>query len=250
MRISSRKNNKILYNNSHQNYVNSKGELVPSVTTILKTLSKGDALVIWANNLGWKHKSYKKELEDAAIIGTVAHAFCEYVLSNDKTILEEIDKELENMSDEMSEKTHNAISSFMQWWSDNKEYVEPISTELQLSCEDYGGTADLICKYKGKRMILDYKTSSSFYMTQYLQLAAYAKMYKKKYNKKISDVAVLRLDKKHGKKAKMLKLSKLPNGDLKFYQRIFDKLAELYKFIYVLNNDWDDYSKKISSYVE
>lgn len=248
MRISSRKNNKIKFNTSHTNYENKNGDYVPSVTTILKILSKGDALAIWANNLGWKRKSYKKELEDSSTIGTIAHAFCEYILQKDDKILDEINKQMEELSDNVYTQTKNAILSFKKWYNDHKDDIEVTAIELQLVCDKYGGTADLVCKYKGKRMIFDFKTSSSFYMTQFLQLSSYAKMYKKIYDKKIDDVAILRLDKKNGDKAQLLRLSKLPNGNLKYYQHVFDKLYDLYKFNYVLSNDWDYYNKIISQH--
>ena len=92
---------------------------------------------------------------------------------------------------------------------------------------------------------MDYETSSSFYMTQFLQLSAYAKMYKNIYDKKIDDIGVLKLDKKKGKEAKLLLLSDLPNGDLQYYQYVFDKLANLYYFCNVLENDWESYKKII-----
>lgn len=250
MRISSRKKSVIKSNPNHQDYENSNGKLVPSVTTILKILSKGDALAIWANNLGWNHKSYKKELEDSAMVGTTAHAFCEYMTSKDESILKEVDENMKYFNDKLYEETHNAIKSFKLWWEENKDYVKVIGSELQLSCDDYGGTTDLVCKYKGKRVLIDYKTSKSFYMTQFLQLAAYSKMYKLKYGKKIEDVAVLRLDKKNGNKAELLFLSNLPNGNLSYYVTIFDKLANLYKFIYILESDWNEYNKNMKYYTE
>lgn len=242
MRISSRKKNKVLFNETHQNYTNKSGKYVPSVTTILKTLSKGDSLMIWANNLGWARKSYRKELDDASQIGTATHTFCEYILTNNNELLIEVDKMLASFSEPLYIKTYNAIQSFKLWYEKHKEDIEVLHIELPLSCENYGGTADFILKYKGKLMIFDFKTSGSYYFSQFLQLSAYAKMYKNMYGEKIEDVAILKLDKKSGKKAKLLRLSKLPNGDLKYYQRVFDKLAELYKFIYVLDNDWNDYS--------
>ena len=97
MRISSRKNNKIKFNAEHINYKNSKDELVPSVTTILKVLAKDDVLMIWANNLGWRRKSYKDELDKSSIIGTTAHAFCEYMMTKDEELLSQIKKKGINM---------------------------------------------------------------------------------------------------------------------------------------------------------
>lgn len=247
MRISSRKLNKIKFNPDHTNYEDKYGNYVPSVTTILKVLSKGDSLLAWSNNLGWRHKSYKKELEDTSIIGTTAHAFCEYMMSKDEELLSQIENRMKNFPEELYMQTYNAINSFKKWYLKNKNKIEVISTELQLSCDKYGGTTDLVCKYNDKLILLDYKTSSSFYMSQFLQLAAYAKMYKLQFDKEIEDIAVLKLDKKEGKTAKLLLLSDLPNGDIKYYQFIFDKIANLYYYNHVLENDWDFYKKIINT---
>lgn len=246
MRISSRLNNKIKFNTEHTNYINSDGKYVPSVTSILKILSKDDALLRWSNNLGWKHKSYKVELENSSIIGTTAHSFCEYVFTNDKELLFQIDNRLKSFNNEMYNYTINAINSFKEWYKNNKEFIEVIHTELGMCCDDYGGTTDLVCRYKNKLILLDYKTSSSFYMTQFLQLSAYARMYKILYGRKIEDVAILRLDKKYGREAELLFLSDLPNADIKYYQYVFDKLVSLYKFNNVLNNDWNNYKYLIN----
>ena len=49
----------------HQKYRNSDGQYVPSVTTVIDVIPK-KALIQWANNLGWKRKSVKAELNAAA----------------------------------------------------------------------------------------------------------------------------------------------------------------------------------------
>ena len=49
------------------------GVIVPRVTKILSTCIHSDSLMYWANSLGFKHKSYKKTLEEAANIGTHTH---------------------------------------------------------------------------------------------------------------------------------------------------------------------------------
>ena len=245
IRISSRSKNKIKFNTDHINYKNSKDELVPSVTTILKVLAKDDVLMIWANNLGWRKKSYKQELEKSSIIGTTAHAFCEYMMTKDEELLSQIKTRMETFAEDIFDPTMNAINSFKKWYSNNSDRFKVIESELSMSCEDFGGTTDLVCEFDNKLMLLDFKTSSSFYMTQFLQLAAYSIMYEKTYNKKIEDVAVLRLDKKNGKEAELLKLSSLPNGNLNYYKHIFKIIVKLYKYHNVLTNDWDDYNKLI-----
>ena len=247
MRISSRSNNKIKFNDDHINYTNKNGILVPSVTTILKVLAKDDALMSWSNNLGWKHKSYKKELENSSIIGTTAHSFCEYMIKQDDDLLSQIISRMSNFPVDLYTQTKNAIVSFKKWYMNNKDYLEVLYTELQLVSDKCGGTTDLVCNFKDKLMLIDYKTSSSFYMSQFLQLAQYAKMYSEKFNIKVDDVAVLRLDKKNGDNAQLLRLSSLPNGDLEYYQYVFDKLITLYNFNNVLNNDWEIYKSLINS---
>lgn len=247
MRISSRQKNKIKFNDEHTNYTNKNGLLVPSVTTILKVLAKDDALMKWSNNLGWKHKSYAKELENTSIIGTTAHSFCEYMMTQDNKLLAQINERMSKFPIDLYNQTRNAIVSFKKWYLDNIDNIEVIGTEMHLVCDKYGGTTDLACYFRGKRILIDYKTSSSYYMSQFLQLCSYAKMYKKMYNEDIEDVAVLKLDKKNGDKAQLLRLSKLPNGDMEFYQHIFDKLVTLYYFNNVLTNDWESYKSLINS---
>lgn len=247
MRIASRAKNRIKYNPDHTNYTDSDGNYVPSVTTILKVLAKDETLMIWANNLGWKKKSYKKELENAANIGTFAHSFCEYTFTDNEELLKDTKSKMAQLDSESLEKTLNAINSFKIWHNNNCHKIKVLGCELILSCDDFGGTTDLVCKYDGKRMLIDYKTSGSFYMTQFLQLAAYAIMYEKKYGKKIDDVAVLKLDKKNGNEAELLRLSSLPNGDLSYYKFVFKKLVEIYKLHNILSNDWKDYDRLIKN---
>jgi hypothetical protein len=247
MRISSRVKNKIKFNSDHINYKNSKEELVPSVTTILKVLAKDDALMIWANNLGWKRKSYKNELDKSSIIGTTAHAFCEYMMTKDEELLSQIKTRMETFSEDIFVPTMNAIDSFKKWYTKNNHRLEVIESELSMTCDDFGGTTDLVCKFDGILMLMDFKTSSSFYMSQFLQLAAYSIMYEEKYGKKIKDVAVLRLDKKNGREAELLRLTSLPKGNLKYYKHIFKILVKLYKYHNVLNNDWNEYNSLIKS---
>lgn len=249
MRISSRKNNKIKFNTEHTNYENELGNYVPSVTTILGVLAKSDALMMWANNLGWRHKSYKEELDKSAKIGTTAHAFCEYTFTKDEEILTQIKERMKHFSTELLSPTLNAIESFKKWYIKNKKKIKVIACELKLVCKEFGGTTDLVCKFNGILMLIDFKTSSSYYMSQFLQLAAYAIMYEEMFGEKIEDIAVLKLDKKEGKEAKLLRLSSLPNGDLSYYKHIFKIIVKLYKYHQVLSNDWSFYDSLIKTNV-
>lgn len=238
MRIVSRKLRKYEPSEGHTTYYNKKGEVVPSVTTVLKVISK-DSLIYWANSLGWKRLSVTKELDDSATIGTCVHNYIEAYITNDDIGKMQCKIEIECLPEELKYQVLNSIESFILWWKDNKQDFEVIECEKEMSCDDFGGTADLIAIYKQKKkVILDFKTSKSFYFTMFLQLAAYAYMYKFKHGKWPDDVAILRMDKKRGTKAELLWLSDLPNGDLNFYYISYKRALELYKNIHILEQDW------------
>jgi hypothetical protein len=182
----------------HTKYHNKRGDAVPSCTTILKVISK-PMLQGWANGLGFKKIKIKDELNRASYIGTTVHHYIECILNNEK-----IDFELaEDMGPNEKQKIMNALSSFVKWWKENKDDVEVIDTELTIHGEYYGGTIDLVCKYKKVRFIIDFKTSKSVYSSMFLQIAGYAKLYEKKMNKSIDGYGILLLDKSEGKKAKL-----------------------------------------------
>src|SRR5947199_2964004 len=58
---------------AHVRYYTSTGEQVPGVTTILSVLNK-PALVSWANRMGLQGIDTHKYVDEAASIGTLAHA--------------------------------------------------------------------------------------------------------------------------------------------------------------------------------
>lgn len=237
MRIVSRKTRQIAPSTNHTTYYNKKGEVVPSVTTVLKVLNK-EGLINWANNLGWKRISVTKELNESSEIGTMTHNYIEALITENDIEKSIIMRDIYNTSEKIQSQILNAIWSFEDWWKENKDDFEIIACEEEMHCDDYGGTLDIRAKYKGKPVILDIKTSKSFYYTMFLQLAAYAGMYKVKKGKYPSDVGVIRCDKQSGRKAQLLWLSDLPNGDLDFYYISYKRILEVYKAIHVLESDW------------
>lgn len=238
MRISSRKKYQIPLSTDHTNYESYPGNRVPSVTTVLKIIGK-ESLMQWANSLGWKRKSLNKELNDASVIGTLAHNYIESFIFDRRSERYNINVEIDSLPYEMNEKTRNAINSFLIWWRDHGDEIDPIDTEVQLVCDFYGGTLDLLCRYRGKLTIIDFKTSSDFHPTMYMQLAAYAKMYEAQFGERIEQVAVLRLDKKRGTKATLKTIDEVPGGDIDFYYNAFMAATGLYRFMNVIDHDWE-----------
>lgn len=238
MIIHSRKANKYKPSNAHTKYMNSNGDYVPSVTNIIKVIPK-DALIYWANSLGWKRKSVKRELEETARIGTVAHNTIESIITKDKNEGPiDLDVIENHMNTNYDGNIRNSIISFISWYKEHRDDIELIEVEKEMSGESYGGTCDMICKYEGKLMIFDFKTSGDFYFSMFIQLCAYVNLYQNLTGEIIEDVAVLRLDKKSGDKAKLKKLSDIKNGDIDYYYNVFEQCLNLYCSLYILENDW------------
>lgn len=185
----------------HTKYINKDGENIPSSTTILKILSK-DSLVYWANNLGWHRKSVSGELETSSIIGTLTHGLIEQIMRGEKIDLQPV----ELYGGEIYEKVVTCLTSFIKWWKPRKDDIEVLYQEHEMSSDLYGGTADLVCNYKGKKYIIDFKTSKSIYYSMFLQLVSYVRLYEYNHDDKIEEVAILRLDKKHGDEAQFMNM--------------------------------------------
>lgn len=229
MLILSHRNNEYIPKKGHTTYKNSQGLYVPSVTTVIKMIPK-ESLIYWANHLGWQRKSVTKELNYSAEVGTHAHNIIEKIILG---TYGEDDKQY--LNDTL---VHNSVTSFYLWWKENKNDIEIVDIERKLEGEEYGGTCDCICRYKGKLMIFDFKTSKDFYFSMFVQLAAYVKLYENVSNEKVQDVAVLRMDKNKGNIAEIKFMSDINNGCIDFYYDVFKKCLDLYRSIYMIENDW------------
>lgn len=161
---------------------------VPRVTAIISLMSNKDGIIQWANNLGFKHKKYKSELDRAGNIGTECH--------------ESIDKYLddkENTPDLFFYKEANfAFNSFLKWFDDIKKdnTVEIILKEETLIGKYFGGTLDGLYKINGKIYLVDYKTSNHVTVNYTLQLAAYRYLLWELLGISIDGCIILQLSKK------------------------------------------------------
>lgn len=191
--------------NHNKYYLNSKGERVMRVSEVIKILAK-DQLITWANMLGFKHIDYKQELERTANIGSLCHDVLENYF--DKNRLAVIDYDEFNITDYGDKKeVVNALDSFFRWYKHmRKTRTYKIKfTEFVIVGENLGGTID--CAIEGwddpdKVIFVDYKTSKSFYLTQFLQLAAYVMLYEEVHGKNtIEGIMIVRLEKRKDKDA-------------------------------------------------
>lgn len=196
--------------NHNKMYINDEGKRVMRITEVIKVLAK-DQLMTWANMLGFKHIDYKKELERTANIGTMFHAIVEQYM--DPKQLAYIDYDEYGVYGFQSRlEASNAINSFFKWFEGIKDRYHVAFTERVVVGKNLGGTID--CGIKGfndpdKVIFVDYKTSPSFYLTQFLQLAGYVRIYEEKYGEDtVEGVMVILADKKNGRKARARMISR------------------------------------------
>lgn len=134
----------------------------PSVTKIIKATSPTPpGLMQWYAKHGFEEAN--KLRDDAAERGTEMHVLFERYMSGQYV----------DMSS-LSEFHAKALMSFDQWYRDYE--VEPLAVEVLLHSDTYGyaGTADLVCRIKGGKVVLvDFKSGSSIYDDYAVQLEMY-----------------------------------------------------------------------------
>lgn len=163
-------------------YRNANGDFVPRVTEILSTMIHSDALMYWANSLGFKGLGYRATLNAAAKIGTAAHKAIEEFLNNRL-------------------KTNDNIPflGFLMWYNILTEEqgldVKIIYIEHKIVCNWFGGTIDSLMSINGKLYLVDFKTSNNVTYKYFLQLAAYRFMLRVVEGINVDGVIVLQLNK-------------------------------------------------------
>lgn len=167
---------------------NIKGKQLPSVTTILSILSKGEGLLRWFGALGTEEAERIKE--EAAIFGSRIHNILERIGKGEKI----------NMRD-LKEREKRCVRAFLEWIKDND--VHFLKTEHTVYTDQYAGTLDAVIMKEEKTYIIDYKTSSRLYKENDLQLVAYLSAYEKMHNTIIDGAYILRFEKNLEKKKPM-----------------------------------------------
>ena len=161
-------------------YFNKYGKKVPRVTDILSNTIHSDALMYWANSLGFKRIKYKDALEQAADIGTKAHSAIEHFLKENQ------------ISDNI------CFLGFMKWYetiTKENNNVKIIYSEKSLVCDYFGGTLDCLIEINGKKYLIDFKTSNKITYKYFIQLAAYRYMLREVENINVDGTIILQLNK-------------------------------------------------------
>lgn len=155
---------------AHIRYRTSDGTIVPGATTITGLANK-PFLVTWANRLGLEGIDSTKYVDEAASIGTLAHAMVVANLENDEM-------DMSQYSPAQIDLAENALISFFEW--KGRHELKPIFCEKPFVSDTmkYGGTVDCYCELDGKKVLLDFKTSKAVYDEHFAQVSAYAELLK------------------------------------------------------------------------
>lgn len=151
---------------AHTIYKLADGTRVPGTTTITGQADKSGVLVPWANKLGLEGIDSSKYTDNAAKIGTLAHAMVQ-------AHLQKTELDLREFSPNEVDLAENALISFFEW--EKQHEIEVIACEQRFVSDrlKYGGTIDCYCKLDGVPTLLDFKTGKAIYDEYFMQLAAY-----------------------------------------------------------------------------
>lgn len=208
---------------THKTYYNQDGIEVPSATTVLKIINKPH-LQKWSNIMGFRNQKVEDILEKSSEIGTQVHALIEAFIMK---------KEYHYVKSKWYSKQLliEYLDGFITWYLEQD--IEPIFAEKSMSSNRYGGTIDFYGKMDGLYTILDWKTSKDFYLTMFIQLAAYCQLLEEK-GKTVEQVAIVRVNK--GK----IKIRKMLRNELEPYIVAFNNLLDFFHSYYDLseNEGW------------
>lgn len=199
---------------AHTIYKTADGKRVPGATTITGLLNKPQ-LVRWANKLGLEGIDSSKYTDEAAAVGTLAHALIQAHLQGDK-----VDTDL--FSPVQVDLAENAVLSFYEWASRHK--IEPIICEVPMVSEKlrFGGTVDCYCILDGKPTLLDFKTGKAIYDEYFVQTSAYKELLLE-HGHPVEEIKILRVgrDETEGFEERSI-------TDSSKYFKIFQSLLDIY----------------------
>lgn len=151
-------------------YYLADGTRVPGTTTVLGRFKESGALLRWAWKQGKEGRELYETRDEAAAIGTVAHAMVELRINGADP---DSCQGLSELDGAGKKRARNAFRMYETWASMSN--LKIIHQEVPLVSETYrfGGTPDAIGLVNGELCLVDWKTSNGVYQDYLLQLAAY-----------------------------------------------------------------------------
>lgn len=151
-------------------YVTEQGNYVPSVTTVLEAYPKTSQFYDWLKKNGENSDEIRDE---AGRRGSVVHGLTErYDNGEEVTLLDETG----NIGCKLFE--WNCFEKYVEFRNRFEVDIHAIECNLSSDRLGFAGTMDrdITIKIKGKRYLLDIKTSNNLWDEYWLQLVAYQKL--------------------------------------------------------------------------
>ena len=170
-------------------YLDSLGNPVPSVTTVLsKTSNKSDGIDQWRSRVG--NEEAERIIKLSTDIGSAVHEAIENYLNN--TLWDKFEDSLDQkIAKRISQKfIKDGLNDISEIWG----------LEVGLILDNlYAGTADCVGIYKDKESIIDFKTAKKIKKREwiedyFLQCCAYANAHNVMFNTKIEQLVILMVD--------------------------------------------------------
>jgi hypothetical protein len=181
-------------NKVHTIYKLGNGTRVPSVTTVLGILGK-PALIHWAWKCGCDGLDYQKVRDEAADVGTLAHALIMAEVNGKTTVkeLREMGIDYHDYSDVIIKDAEICLKKFKEWLKEHKSF-KLVFAEQQLVSEKhkFGGTIDCLATIEDIPTLIDFKTGNAVYDEMKYQLAAYMELLKEN-NHTVTNSRLLRI---------------------------------------------------------
>lgn len=149
-------------------------------------------------------KSGKIQGEEAADIGTLAHAWIEAHLHQREIDLEALPKPAQV-----------SVNAFLAW--EKAHHLQVIKTEQTFynCCLHYAGTADCVAEIDGELTLLDWKTSSGIWMEYPIQVWGYALADESEHGDRLyRQVAIGRFGKDGASEVKIFKRNEFPGIEI------------------------------------
>lgn len=171
-------------------YFNDQNQFVPSVSTILEAYPKGPEFYKWLKETGEDSDRIRDAAGDKG--SNVHHMTEQYDKGLQVSLLDESGKQTWSVQ-EWAMMARYAEFRQQVWSSMEINQIEMNVVDFDLG---YAGTLDRLVNLKGKKMILDIKTSNAVYQSYWLQLAAYKALFEKQSGIAVDGVGIVWLNAK------------------------------------------------------
>jgi len=180
---------------AHTQYRLADGTRVPSVTTVINELGwNKQALINWTRKTALAGEDPDKVRDEAADVGTLAHAMIHDYLAGEKTV------DVSQWTPEQMRLASQGYAAFVDWR--RQVNFTLIASELAITSEQfrYGGTIDMVAWVNLQLTICDFKTSAGVYPEHLAQVAAYQQLYEEGLEPKgvKTKALIIQLDKNTG----------------------------------------------------